>query len=77
MGDGSSGIYNYKSGKKYCWHLNNLDFNLIEKLHLFFKVIWDNIDFKIHDFRESSNIFRTSSNKKKLALEFDKFYTKG
>ena len=35
LGDGSSGIYNYKSGKKHCWHLNNLDFNLIEKLQRF------------------------------------------
>ena len=29
LGDGSSGIYKYKSGIKYCWHLNNLNFNLI------------------------------------------------
>ena len=38
--------------------------------------IWDDIDFKIYDIRESSNIYRISSSKKKLALEFDKFYTK-
>ena len=76
MGDGSSGIYNYKSGIKYCWHLNNLDFSSNEKLQKFCKDIWDNVNFKIYDIRESSNIYRISSNKKKLALEFDKFYTK-
>ena len=46
MGDGSSGIYNYKSGKKDFWHLNNLDFSLIEKLQRFCKEIWDDIDSK-------------------------------
>ena len=76
LGDGSSGIYNYKSGKKYCWHLNNLDFNLIEKLQRFCTETWNVIDFKIYDIRESSNIYIISSNKKKLALELDKIYTK-
>ena len=75
LGDGSSRIYNYKSGKKYCRHLNNLDFNLFEKLQRFCTEIWNDIDFKIYDIRESSNIYRISSNKKKLALEFDIFYT--
>ena len=76
MGDGSSGIYKYKSRIKNCWHLNNSDFNLIEKLQRFCKDIWDDVNFKIYDFRERSNIYRISSQKKKLALEFDKFYTK-
>ena len=62
--------------EKNCWHLNNSDFNLIEKLQRFCKDIWDDINFKIYDIRESSNIYRISSNKKKLAIEFDKFYTK-
>ena len=76
LGDGGSGIYNYKSGKKYCWILNNSDFDLIEKLQRCCKEIWDDIDFKIYDIRASSNIYRISSNKKKVALEIDKFYTK-
>ena len=76
LGEGCSGIYKYKSGIKYCWQLNNLDFNLIEKLQRFCKEIWDDIHFKIYDIRESSNIYRISSNKKKLAIEFNKFYTK-
>ena len=76
LGDGSSGIYKHKSGKKNCWQLITLDFNIIEKLESFCKEIWDDIDFKIYDIRESSNYYRTSSNKKKLALEFDSFYTK-
>ena len=74
--DGSSGIYKYNSGKNYCWHLNNLDFNLNEKLQRFCKEIWDDIDFKIYDIGESSNIYRISSNKKKLAIEIDEFDTK-
>ena len=32
LGDGSSGIYKYKSGIKYCWRLDNTDFNIMEKL---------------------------------------------
>ena len=30
LGDGSIGIYRYNK-IKYCWFLNNLDFNLIQK----------------------------------------------
>ena len=36
LGDGSSGIYRYIK-IKYCWHLINLDFNLIQKLQRFCK----------------------------------------
>ena len=36
----------------------------------------DDLNFKIYGIRETSNIYRISSGKKKLALEFDKFYTK-
>ena len=35
LGDGFSGNYRYKSGVKYCWHLNNLDFGFKEKLQRF------------------------------------------
>ncbi len=35
LGDGSSGIY----GTKHCWHLNNLDFTLIEKLQRYCREI--------------------------------------
>ena len=51
MGDGSSGIHKYKCGIKYCWNLNNSDFNLIEKLRRFCKDIWDDVNFKIYDIR--------------------------
>ena len=64
LGDGSSGIYKYKSGVKYCWHLNNLNFNIIEKLQRYCKEIW-NEDFKIYDIRESSHVYRISSGRKK------------
>ena len=76
MGDGSSGICKYKSGKKCCWHLNNLDFSLIEKLQRICKEIWNDIDFKIYDIRETSNTYRISSSRIKLALEFEKIFTK-
>ena len=55
LGDGSCGIYKYKPGSKYCWHLNNSDFNIIEKLQRFCKDIWPDINFKIYDIRESSD----------------------
>ena len=74
--DGSSGIYTYESGMKYCWHLNYLDFNLIEKLQRFCKDVWNDMNFKIFDIKETSNIYIISSSKKKLALEFNNFYTK-
>ena len=57
LGDGSSGIYKYKSGIKYCWHLNNLDFNLIAKLQRFCENVWIDIIFEIYDIRESSHIY--------------------
>ena len=65
LGDGSSGIYKYTSGIKYCWHLNNLDFNLIEKLQRFCKDVWKDINFEIYDIRESSNIFIESHLKRR------------
>ena len=64
LGDGSSRIYRYKSGIKYCWLLKNSDFNLIEKLQSFCKDIWNNISFKSYDIRETSRIYRISSSKK-------------
>ena len=75
LGGGSSGLYKCTSGRKYCWHLNKLDFDLIEKLQRFCKKIWVDIDLKIYDIRENSNIYRISSNKKKLASKFENFHT--
>ena len=72
LGDGSSGIYRYNT-IKYCWHLNNLDFNLIQKLQRFCKDFWNNINFKIYDVRETSQIYRISVGRKYLALEFENF----
>ena len=76
LGDGSLGIYRYKSGIKYCWHLKNSDFNLIEKLKIFCIEIWNDISFKLKDNRETSHIYRISSSRKNLALQFNKIYTK-
>ena len=75
LGDGSSGIYRYDK-IKYCWHINNSDLNLIQKLQRFCKEIWKGIDFKIYDVRKTSQVNRISVGRKNLALEFDKFYTK-
>ena len=76
LGDGSSGIYRYPSGIKFCWHLNSLDFNLIEKLQRYCKEVWIDIIFKVYNVIESSQGYRISSGKKKLALYFDNFDTK-
>ena len=48
LGDGSSGIYKYKPGIKFCWHLKNSDFNLIEKLQEFCKDVRSDVNFKIY-----------------------------
>ena len=76
LGVGSSGIYRYESGIKYCRHLNNLGFNLIEKLQRFCEDVRNDVYFKIYDVRETINLYRISSSKKKLALEFNNIYTK-
>ena len=75
LGDGSSGIYRYKK-MKFCWNINNLDFNIIENLQRFCKEIWNDKDFKVYDVRETSHVYRIASGRKKLALRFGKFYTK-
>ena len=75
LGNGTSRIYSYKSGMKYCWHLNILDFNLFEKSQRFCKEVWNEKTFKIFDVRESRFVYRISSGLKNLALEFDKLFT--
>ena len=74
LGDGTSRVYKYNSGVKYCWTLNNLDFSFIEKLKRYADEVW-NENFNIYDIRESSHVYRTSLRKKKMALEFEAFYT--
>ena len=74
LGDGSSGIYRYNK-INYCWHLNNLEFNVIQKIQRFCKVIWNDIKFKIYAVRETSQVYRISVGRKNLALEIDKIYT--
>ena len=53
LGHGNSGIYRYNK-IKYCWHLKNLDFNLIQKLQRFCEDIWNDVNFKIYVVRETS-----------------------
>ena len=55
LGDGSSGIYRYDK-IKYCWLLNNLDFNLIQKIKRFCKEIWNDIIFKKYDVKKTSQV---------------------
>ena len=76
LGDESSRICIYNSKVKVCWHSNNQDFNLIQKLRRFHKEIWIGIDFKRYDVRKSSYVFRLSVSRKNVALQFAKFYTK-
>ena len=61
---------------KNCWHLKNFDISLIEKLQRFFEEVWDDTIFKIYYVRKTSPVFKMSSGRKKLALEFDNFFTK-
>ena len=75
LGDGTSGVYNYSSGLKNCWTLNKLDFSIIEKIKQYADEVW-NENLKIYDSRESSHVYRIASGKKKMALEFEDFYTK-
>ena len=63
LGDGCSEIYWYKK-IKYCWHLNDLYFNLIQKLQRFCKETWNHIDFKIYDVREIGQVYRISVGRK-------------
>ena len=56
--------------------MNSQDFKLIQNIHRFCKEIWNGIDFKIHDVRETSQIYKISSGRKKFFLEVDKVYTK-
>ena len=37
----TSGSYNYSLGTKYCWTLNNLDFEKIEKLKRYSDEVWN------------------------------------
>ena len=74
LGDGTPGIYKY-STINYRWGLNNSDFSLIERIQRNCKDVWHDIDFKIYDVRKSSHVYKIASRGKKLALEFDIFYT--
>ena len=76
IGDGSFGIFKYKSGVYFSGHLNNLDFKLIQKLQRFCKVIWTDKNFEKYDIRETSDMYRISSSEKKLVLKFDKLSSK-
>ena len=73
--NGTSGIYKLKSGIKYSWNLNNKDFRIIERLQRYCSDVWEDINFKIMDVRESSHVYRVSACIKKMANEFEEFYT--
>ena len=74
LGDGSSGHYRCKT-IIYCWHLINLDFNLIQKLQRYCTESWNGLDCKIYHVRKTSQLYRISATRKNMASEFDKFYT--
>ena len=59
----TSGLYKYRSGRKYCWQLNNSDFKLIEKLQGYCKEIWKDTNFKKYDFRGSSQVYKMTDGK--------------
>ena len=55
--------------------MNILYFRIIEKLKRYADEVW-NENFKIYVIRESSHVYRSPSGRKKMALEFEEFYTK-
>ena len=67
LGDGSFGNCRYNR-IKYCWHLNILGFNLIQKIQRFCKDIWNDINFEIYDVRETSQVYRISVGTKNIFI---------
>ena len=62
--------------KNYCWHLNILDFDLIEKSQKVCKDVWKDVTLRILDIRKSGHILRiTSSRSEKMSTEIDEIYT--
>jgi DNA polymerase elongation subunit (family B) len=58
VGDGSCGKYNYSSGIKYSWALNNSDINILQTFIEWLDKIYTNISFKILDTIESSGVYK-------------------
>ena len=58
LGDASSWFYKEKSGVKYCWHIYNLDCNLIKKLQRVCTEVWDAVHFKVSDIGKNCQISR-------------------
>ena len=72
-GDGSCGLYNYKSGKKYSWAINNTDLKLLNMCKIYLQDLYsDYADFKILETMKSSGV-RKLVPKGSIKFMVDKF----
>ena len=62
FGDGSCGIYDYPSGKKATWALNNADGELLDKYINLCRKCYPEFDWQIYDTIESSGVYKITFN---------------
>lgn len=72
VGDGSCGVYDCPSGKKYSWAINNKDLNLLEKCKHKLEDTYPDLRFVIMDTLESSGVYKLSPRGK--VTEFVKYW---
>jgi DNA polymerase elongation subunit (family B) len=58
MGDGSCGMYNTKSGKKYTWAINNSDLTIMHYYQDLCKKVYPDLDWKILNTLKSSGVYK-------------------
>ena len=78
-GDGSTGIYDTKYGKKYTWAINNADIKLLEKCQRYMMSFgFKETDFKILDTLKSSGVYKLvpKGHVKPVVEHFMDFYNK-
>lgn len=77
FGDGSCGTYEYESGLKHSWALNNADIELLKKLQDYMEQCYPAIKPKIYNTMASSGVYKLSVSSKALVEEFrQQFYDK-
>ena len=72
-GDGSCGLYNCKSGKKYTWAINNSNYELLNMCKIYLQELYsDSANFKILETMKSSGV-RKLVPKGSIKFMVDKF----
>ena len=76
FGDGSCGLYDYPSGKKSSWALNNSSQKLIDKYLNLCKKVYPDYDWVVMPTLKSSGVFKISPRNKNYGkiAEFVKYY---